>query len=599
MNHQQVFRNIGMWMAVVLLCVAFSVSAQNTLSLDVGGATYKIEKEIYGGLMEDWYKDIYGGVYVGTASSIPNTRGMRNDVIAGLKEAKIAVLQFPGGCKSEQYTWTDVLNAADSLHTDKYFYLCSLVNASPFIQANYKDGTAQARGQVMNAWLDYINGRWPGRLKYLGIGNEPWGGCYTGVSVSTYMDRYDIMVDSIPAAFSGKLIRIFAAGSYEDMAWHRTAIQRALGQAEAMSWHYYTIVSWTDGSRLASNSSTDAQYYQMLTLANTGRTYFLRTLDTLDKYDPSGTINFQPDEWGAWYNTLYENGCTSTGNCFSYQQSTVRDAQICAFHLNLFNNYARRVKMAQAAQPCNAIFSFFITRINPPTTELIKTPVFYVYKLFSVHQGATMIPVTLTCGTVNSMPVINTSASIDSNKVIHISLSNIHATTAQTVTVTLANTSNTYSSASGQIVNGSSVGTINTFTTENVNIQTFTNFTLNHPTLSVTLPAHSVVMMTLTPTVGVTKEAALLRQEDFSIKSASGGSIVVSYSAAARTPVTLSLYGVDGKTVVESFNGTFEPGQKSLVWQPKNRSRSMGTKVYIIKVEAGHTVKTQRIALAH
>lgn len=148
-------------MAAVLLCGAFGVSAQNTLSLNVGGAMYRIEREVYGGLMEDWYKDIYGGIYVGTGSSIPNTRGMRNDVIAGLKEAKIAVLQFPGGCNSELYRWTDVYNGKDSMHTDKYFYLCSLVNASPFIQANYKDGTAQARGHEMRGWLDYINPAFP------------------------------------------------------------------------------------------------------------------------------------------------------------------------------------------------------------------------------------------------------------------------------------------------------------------------------------------------------------------------------------------------------------------------------------------------------
>ena len=66
-----------------------------------------INKEIYGHFSEHLGYCIYGGMYVGEYSDIPNTNGVRNDVIDALKEIKIPVLRWPGGCFAEEYYWRD------------------------------------------------------------------------------------------------------------------------------------------------------------------------------------------------------------------------------------------------------------------------------------------------------------------------------------------------------------------------------------------------------------------------------------------------------------------------------------------------------------
>ena len=66
-----------------------------------------INPELYGNFSEHLGRCIYEGLYVGENSEIPNTNGMRNDVVAALKEMKLPVLRWPGGCFADEYHWKD------------------------------------------------------------------------------------------------------------------------------------------------------------------------------------------------------------------------------------------------------------------------------------------------------------------------------------------------------------------------------------------------------------------------------------------------------------------------------------------------------------
>ena len=57
-----------------------------------------INPNIYGQFSEHLGRCIYQGIYVGQASDIPNTNGMRNDVVSALKALHVPVLRWPGGC---------------------------------------------------------------------------------------------------------------------------------------------------------------------------------------------------------------------------------------------------------------------------------------------------------------------------------------------------------------------------------------------------------------------------------------------------------------------------------------------------------------------
>ena len=66
-----------------------------------------IEPEIYGHFSEHLGRCIYEGIYVGEKSEIPNVNGMRTDVVDALKELKVPVLRWPGGCFADEYHWMD------------------------------------------------------------------------------------------------------------------------------------------------------------------------------------------------------------------------------------------------------------------------------------------------------------------------------------------------------------------------------------------------------------------------------------------------------------------------------------------------------------
>jgi alpha-N-arabinofuranosidase len=597
MNRNTLFGTVASRIFTMVFVTAFGIAAQNTLVLNVGQAQDTIKKTIYGALMEDWGRDIYGGIYVGSNSSIPNTNGMRNDIIAGLKEIDIGVLQYPGGCKSEVYHWQDGIGAKSSrpggdmvngMGTDEYFQLCTLVNCAPFIQVNCREGTPNE----MAGWLNYINDKYPNKLRYVGIGNEPWGGCYAGISVAEYLNNwYDRFKVAIPAVFSGKIIRIAAAGytdeSSIELNWTNTVLQREVGSMEGLSWHYYTTMSWTEGQKGSSYQFTETEYYNILTRAYAMETQAKKMIAAMNTADPNFTCGLQPDEWGAWYNQFQGMGT-------SYQQSTVRDAQITAQHLNFFNNNCRRIWMAQSAQPVNAIHALFLT--NTTGGAMIKTPSFYVYKLYVPHHNARMVPATLTCDQVKTLNTLTASASVNAASELHISVSNIHATASQPLTITLNGGS--YQGISGQIVNGQAITSYNDYNkAEQVNIANFasSNFSLSGNTVTTTLPAHSVVMFKLVPSNSGIGNQTKQASQRFAVASLPGNRIMVRHVFPLPTPIALSLFSLDGKSAAPVFQTVVPPDNTALVWEPK--VRNLGKATYILSMRAPGFTWSRRVVL--
>ncbi len=78
-----------------------------------------------------------------------------------------------------------------------------------------------------------------------------------------------------------------------------------------------------------------------------------------------------------------------------FQQMTLMDAISTAEQLHLFMQHADRVFMGGMAQAVNVIHSLFFTRAAD--AALVKTPAFYVFKMFVPHHssGAKWAPNTL------------------------------------------------------------------------------------------------------------------------------------------------------------------------------------------------------------
>src|SRR3972149_6413523 len=91
-----------------------SVAAESIQgSVDPSRAGAKIDRNIFGQFAEHLGHGIYEGVWVGPDSRIPNTRGIRNDVVAALKALKVPNVRWPGGCFADEYHWRQGIGPAD------------------------------------------------------------------------------------------------------------------------------------------------------------------------------------------------------------------------------------------------------------------------------------------------------------------------------------------------------------------------------------------------------------------------------------------------------------------------------------------------------
>jgi alpha-N-arabinofuranosidase len=181
---------------------------------------------------------------------------------------------------------------------------------------------------------------------------------------------------------------------------------------------------------------------------------------------------------------------------FLYQQNTMRDAMLAGMTLNIFNNHADRVKMANLAQVVNVLQAVILT----DEERIILTPTYHVMNMYKVHQDATLIPMNLKTedyvfGT-KKLPAISASASKDASGKVHVSLTNIDINKSHQITVDLRG--DAFSKVSGTILVSEKIQDHNTFQNPSkVKPANFTGAKLSQNKLTITLPAASVVVLEL------------------------------------------------------------------------------------------------------
>ena len=488
--------------------------SQLTIHADQPGGT--INRNIYGQFSEHLGRCIYEGIWVGEDSPIPNTRGIRNDVVAALKRLSVPVLRWPGGCFADEYHWKDGIGPRDkrpkminthwgdvvennAFGTHEFFDLCEQLGCEPYICGNVGSGTPQE----MMEWIEYItsdadspmanlrrqNGREkPWKLKYLAVGNESWG-CGGNMRPEFYADnyrRYNTFVKNYP----GNRIQRFACGpNAADYNWTEVLMSLAGRQMNGLSLHYYTISSGRWNNKGPATGFTEEQWHGTLQHTLRMNEMITRHAAIMDKHDPQKRVGLIVDEWGDWYDV--EPG-TNPG--FLYQQNTLRDALVAGINLNIFHQHCDRVTMANIAQMVNVLQAMILT----DKEKLVLTPTYYVFEMYKVHQDATYLPVDITTpdyrlGT-NAVPSVHASASRDQSGRIHLSLVNLDPERANPASAKFAGT--TPKHITGRVLTAAAMDAHNTF--ENPDAVTpaaFTAFELKGGELALTLPAKSVVVL--------------------------------------------------------------------------------------------------------
>lgn len=404
------------------------------LTIDRNEKLSEISRNIYGHFSEHLGRCIYGGIYVGENSEIPNVNGMRTDVVEALKEIKIPVLRWPGGCFADEYHWKDGIGEKskrkkmvnthwggvvedNSFGTHEFFELCRQLECEPYIAGNLGSGTVQE----MSEWIEYMtfdgvspmaelrkkNGQEkPWKLKYFGIGNESWG-CGGNMRPEYYADEYRRYQTYCRNYGDNHLYKIACGPSGDDYNWTDKLLEIVKPwHTDAISMHYYTIPTGDWNHKGSATEFSDEEYYKTISYTLKIDEIITKHCDVMDKHDPEGKIKLIVDEWGGWYDV--EEG-TNPG--FLYQQNAMRDAIIAACNLNIFNNHSDRVTMANIAQVVNVLQSVVLT----DGADIVKTPTFYVFKMFCPHHDATLVKAQLDIPAVEfgdtSLPALTYSVS--------------------------------------------------------------------------------------------------------------------------------------------------------------------------------------------
>ncbi|MES1222139.1 MAG: alpha-N-arabinofuranosidase, partial [Bacteroidota bacterium] len=240
---------------IALAIFSSAIFGQSTVKLQLSNAgKTTISKNIYGHFAEHLGHCIYGGFYVGdTSKTIPNTNGVRNDIITALKKLKIPNLRWPGGCFADTYHWKDGIGPKNtrptmvnkwwggvtednSFGTHDFLNMCELLGAEPYLSGNVGSGTVQEladwvqytnfNGKSPMSDLRKANGRnEPWKVKLWGIGNEAWG-CGGNMKPEYYADEYRKYTTFISDwENSGGLTKIASGASDADYNWTETLMK--------------------------------------------------------------------------------------------------------------------------------------------------------------------------------------------------------------------------------------------------------------------------------------------------------------------------------------------------------------------------------------
>lgn len=488
------------------------------ITIEADKGQHKIDRNIYGHFAEHLGRCIYDGIYVGEQNTtIPNTAGVRNDIIEALKELKVPVLRWPGGCFADTYHWMDGIGDRsgrpsivnrwwggvtedNSFGTHDFLNFCKAIGAEPYLAGNVGSGEVKELAD----WVQYVNHpagspmsdlriengqKEPWNVTYWGVGNEMWG-CGGHMRPEYYADLYrqysTFMTDWTN---SDGLFRIASGANVADYHWTEVLMRDVPKHLiEGVALHSYSFVEWN--KKGSATDFSEEEYFSTMQTALRMEELVTKHSAIMDKYDPEKEIALVVDEWGGWYEV--EKG-TNPG--FLYQQNTMRDAMIAGTTLNIFNNHADRVRMANLAQTVNVLQAVILTEGE----QMILTPTYHVMKMYNVHQDATMLPLNIGDNHEyqlgeSKLPAVSGSASQADDGSINISLVNIHASEEKEVLVKLNGVNK--KKISGTVLSSGKLQDFNSFEAPTrIQPKSFTGFKKKGNELTVQLPPFSVVVL--------------------------------------------------------------------------------------------------------
>lgn len=370
-----------------------------------------VKPEFHSHFAEHLGSCVYGGLWVGKNSPIPNIEGYRKQAIEYLKDLGVPVLRWPGGCYADDYHWRDGIGEMKqrpkrvnihwggyvedgSFGTHEFIGLCRLIGAEPYFAGNVGSGTPQE----LQDWIEYCNmpsgstlaeerakngSPEPFRVRYWGIGNENWG-CGGDMRPETYANLYRQFAVYVRKYGDTKPFLVGCGPGGPDRRWTRGFMDTLDGRhPDGYSMHYY------EGGADRPTEFTAAHSDQQLSIFTKVEDAIIEQRTLLDGYRDGRKIGLILDEWGVW-DKIPEEDEKRYGKL--WQQSTMRSAVAAGLGLNVFNRQADKLYMCNIAQIVNVLQSLLLTD-GPEGRNCIRTTTYYAFQLFKPHRGKTAIRV--------------------------------------------------------------------------------------------------------------------------------------------------------------------------------------------------------------
>jgi alpha-N-arabinofuranosidase len=512
----------GALLSLVVLAASGAANAREvdvvSLRVEADRPGAKIDRQLFGQFAEHLGRGIYEGVWVGPDSPIPNTRGIRNDVVAALKELRVPNVRWPGGCFADEYHWRDGIGPVgerpatlnpnwggviepNTFGTHEFMDFVRQIGAEAYLSVNVGSGTPHEAAD----WLEYLTTDQPTALakeraanghpapfgiSYLGLGNENWG-CGGSMTPDYYVSQLKIYARYSRNFNAQHPMRKIAVGPDSGDTGYTEAVMKAWKERnwswdiDGLSLHYYTVGGWPP--KYSATGFGEAEYAKLLN-ETLRMDELIRTHGAImDKYDPEKKIALVVDEWGAW---LAPTPGSKEG--FLEQQNSQRDAIIAALNINTFARHADRVRMANIAQMVNVLQAMILT----DEEKMLLTPTYHVFHMYVPFQDATFVPVTFDAGTYVhgdvELPRVDAIAAKDKDGKLWLALTNVDPNRAVQLDVAAD-----ARRATGQILSAAKIDSVNTFEAPTTVAPKPLEANARGGKIKLKLPPHSVAVVAL------------------------------------------------------------------------------------------------------
>ncbi len=411
-----------------------------TVKIDTAVRSVPYDPMIFGGFLEHFGRQVYGGLF-DPDSPLSDENGFRRDVLVALKELKIPVVRWPGGCYVSGYHWekgvgrirkpTDDMAwgviEPNTFGTDEFVKLCRLMDWEPYICNNAGNGTVAE----MRHWVEYCNGTTgryaqmrranghasPQGVRIWSIGNENWGRHEIGYKP---IEKWaPLVLEAAKAMKAADPTIQLSAAALPSREWTLPLLEMAGPYLDYISIHSYWLPLWQR------NDTPD--YLTCIMKSARPEETIARFVGVLEESGYRGRIKIAFDEWNlrGWHHPGFPRRTVQDyadpevvrlvkareKNAIA-SQYTMADALFSASFLNACLRHAEDVGMANIAPIVNTRGPLYVHERG-----IVRRTHFHTLAMYANELQPRVGRLELTAGKLRhgraSIPAIDAIATVD------------------------------------------------------------------------------------------------------------------------------------------------------------------------------------------